>query len=215
MTDVLFIELGAVVTGTLGLAQCNIEPLCASNAVPTYNDPTKWYLVDFAQSLDNLGNENALYDQIISPNTVSRVPIGPSWPGGGHEGILCIRHDTVLSIPLLRDAAATLAGPRCRYQVIVSIGPGGAVQRYHGFPAEELQYNDDKIAFNVGKCSGIVYDPSDPQITSKFYTGNLVPENLVTTRPAQGPAPVFINVAAFPQFQLGDELPKLPPSAGL
>ena len=38
------------------------------------------------------------------------VPIGPSWPGGGYEGVVGIRADLITASPALAAAAATLPG---------------------------------------------------------------------------------------------------------
>jgi hypothetical protein len=206
MTDLLFIELGAVVTGFPAPAQCTIEPFCDPNVPPTYYDPTKWYTVDFNQFLDNVQNDTALYDQIVLPVAGHRMSIGPNFPGGGYEGILCVRYNFALNDGILGPAAGALDGSPRKYQVITSIAQGVPIQRYHGFLA---QYNNGSNTLTIGKHT-IPYE-SNPK---KFYTGNQVDGTIIPPLPVQsGPASVFINLDAF--SVLGDELPKLPPSAGL
>jgi hypothetical protein len=232
MTDLLFIELGAVVTGFPAPDQCTIEPFCDPNSPPTYYDPTKWYTVDFKQLLDIIPQKDtAQYDQIVYPMTGCRVAIGPKWPGGGYEGILCVRYNLVASNsvdrnPVLGAAADMLDGPVWRYQVIASIDQdtGTVVRRYHGFPAQVFQ-NNGTIKFQIVNRNdkitdtSITFDPNASDKDENFYAGDLVSDNdnIVSGNVQVGDrGAVFINLEKLPpNFTGGDELPKLPPSAGL
>jgi hypothetical protein len=152
-----------------------------------------------------------------------RVVIGPLFPGGGYEGILCVRDDIVQNTALLANAVQNLT-PLCTYQLIASIDQNGKIRRYHGFPAKDLQYNgntinspiSEPIGFTVGDYK-LSYNPNGPD-SGKFYTGtrvsgNLLTGNILTLSPGQGFAPVFIDVSSLPD--LANLSPKLPPGAGL
>src|SRR5512138_754656 len=147
MTDLLFIEIGAVVTEIKGSIQCTIEPFCVAAPPPTYIAANR-VTVDFANLLDSLRAkamdvatiaDQAQYDLIVATMAGRRVQIGPNWPSGGYEGILCIREEIVAEDPILGPAANKLDGPRYKYQVIASIAADKSVQRYHGFHAEAVE----------------------------------------------------------------------------
>ncbi len=225
MTDLLFIELGAVVTEVLGPTRCTVEPFCDPEDPPTYA-PEDRVEVDFAQSLDHVLSihgpkgvaQHARYDQVVAPNGTSRVPIGPSWPGGGHEGIVSVREDVVQGNGVLAAAANALAGARCTYQVIVSVDPNSTVRRYHGFPAKYLRNEGAAIVFEIANRDGeIAYDPNAPGAAERFYAGDLVEGNVLRGGLAPGSTgAVFMNLAALTSLVgVDEELPKLPPSAGL
>ena len=226
MTDLLFIELGAIVAEIKGPAHCTIEPFCETKFESTFDSGNR-FEVDFAQLLDNLlldhgvadAAQLAQYDQIVAPMAGRRVPIGPSWPGGGYEGILCVRDDVVRGNNLLAQAANKLAGPRCRYQVIASVAADKTIRRYHGFPAEVIGSEGGVIKFRIVNHDDVItYDPTDSNAAVKFYTGNLVAENVISGAGlTQGQiGPVFMNLDEFTtSLYLDEELPKLPPSAGL
>jgi len=228
MTDLLFIEIGAVVTEILGKTHCVIEPFCHANYSPTFNS-NNYFEVDFAQLLDSLlldqtmdptsVAEKTQYDLILAPMTGRRVQIGPNWPGGGYEGILCIREDAVQSNNLLIQATSKLDGPRYRYQVIASIAADKTARRYHGYQAEVIDSKDGTISFKIGGHTDVfTYAPADSDVAVKFYTGDLVAENIIinaSLMPGQI-GPVFMNLEKFTATSyLADELPKLPPGAGL
>jgi hypothetical protein len=235
MTDVLFIELGAVVTEIKGPNWCSIEPYCNLNP-PTY-DPDNRVAVNFADSLGHASLENVKYDQIVYP-AGNRVQIGPGWPGGGYEGILCVRENFVRTYvdsnnnSTLAIAANTLSGPRCRYQVIASIADDKEVRRYHGFWAQVISTNNG-IDFKLVNLNGdiignsITYDPSDVNKAVKFYVGNQsnsvdgydVGANIVDGNVVAGDKrAVFMNLDAFDPIDVTwiiAAAPKLPHSAGL
>lgn len=241
MTDMLFIELGAVVTEILGSTQCTIEPFCVVAPPPTYS-PANRFTVDFAWLLDSLRGQpmdvaaiadQAQYDLIVAPMTGRRVQIGPNWPSGGCEGILCIRDNIVKEdLKILGPAAEKLVGPRYKYQVIVSFVADAvdkSVRRYHGFHAEGIEIMNGSIKFQIKSVDRtgkiiyvpITYDPNASDATVKFYTGNLVADNIIiqTNLTSGQTGPVFINLdldaGSTLSSQLIDELPKLPPGAGL
>jgi hypothetical protein len=229
MTDLLFIELGAVVTETKGTNQCTIEPYCGQNE-PTYL-PNNRVDVNFADSVGNVSPANALYDQIVYPAS-NREQIGPSWPGAGHEGILCARESLVHDNGILSAAATTLTtlrGPRCRYQVIASIADNNDVQRYHGFVAEVVLI-DNMIVFKLVDVNGhtvdtpIKYTPNGQGMDAKFYTGYQVDGYTIDGNVVRGTVPVgtqgvvFMNLDAFDQVDrdwIIAVAPKQPPGAGL
>lgn len=219
-TDLLFIELGAVVTQVLGSTLCTVEAF--SNQPPTY-DPKKGFTVDFTKSLEHflisqpVGDApgGAWYDQIVCPMPGRRVAIGPSFPGGGYEGILCVRDGVVSDSGVLAPAATAQGVPSWRYQVIASIAADKTIRRYHGFKAEVVS-KGNSIIFNIeGHNDPITYNPGDLD----FYTGSvLFNENILTNGAGAGSqGVVFMNVDVFLNTitWMDDELPKLPPSAGL
>jgi hypothetical protein len=238
MTDLLFIELGAVVTETLGTNLCTIEPYCNTDYPPTYHS-TKRVMVNLAESVDYLNPEYALeyakYDQLqVEGNVGSGRLLGPIWPGGCYEGILRVRETLVQDNSILKAAAEELPGgeQRYNYQVIVSIADDGTVRRYHGFHVESVQNIGGAIKFRIKKkdaesvtdCHEITYS-SDSQ---RFYHGaqveshpvdNVISERFKNDQWGTSGA-VFIDVyssdADSSEFwALADEVPKLPPSAGL
>jgi len=237
MTDLLFIELGAVVTEIKGPNWCSIEPYCNLNP-PTYA-PDNRVAVNFADSLGHASLENVKYDQIVHP-AGNRVQIGPGWPGGGYEGILCVRESFVRTYvndnnsSTLATAANTLSGPRCRYQVVASIAGDGEVRRYHGFWAEVTNIqNNTSIEFKLVDLNGniinhpIAYDPSALDKDAKFYAGNpdsQIDDITVDVNIVGGSVPlgqrgaVFMNLDAFDPIDVTwiiAAAPKLPHSAGL
>lgn len=225
MIELLFIEIGAVLTEIRGDLRCAIEPFCSPALPPTYK-PDRRVEVDFSRSLENLADETpleeiaqqALYDQLVAPIPGRRVPIGPSWPGGGYEGIVSVREDTLMGNDLLATAASSLAGPRCKYQIVATIDPQRTVRRYHGFHAQILRIEDRKIVLKVGSCpEEIVYDPAAADAADKFYAGALVDGNILRAGVAPGSTGgLFMTQSAFSILTgVDEELPKLPPSAGL
>jgi hypothetical protein len=226
MTDLLFIELGAVVTQILGSTRCYIEPFCAAEPGPSYQ-PQNHFEVDFALLLEShLNNlDEAAYDQIVRPTTASRVAIGPKWPSGGYEGILCVRENKMLNggtLSFLGSAASELAGPRCRYQVIASIGQG-KIRRYHGFAAQIVSKGSDnafdfKIMSN-GQTTGPAFS-CGPGNSNAFYTGSLV-DNIAldgilnSSMQVDTQGAVFIDLDSSGFTEGEGQLPKLPPAGGL
>lgn len=230
MSDFLFIEFGAVVTEVLGPTRCTVELFCDPARPPTYG-PEARIEIDFARSVASVLADRearvpigvaalqAIYDQIEGYGS---VPIGPSWPGGGYEGVVSIRADIVKATPLLAAAVATLPGQLWEHQVVVSIDEAtGAVRRYHGFHAELVERAPDGLLLQVANA-GASADPESPATTVRyaatdtaaFYAGALVADSLV----GGGPAPrksgaVFISPEAASRG--GPSLPKLPPGAGL
>jgi hypothetical protein len=228
MIDLLFIEIGAVVTEILGPNRCTIEPYCHPEKPPTY-DAEGRVEVDFALSLAAvLGDPvpaamRALYDDQIDDRIdkyVSRS-IGPDWPGGAYEGIVSFREDVVKANATLAAAVATLPGRPWEYQVVVSVNEAtGDVRRYHGFHAEVDKVDGDILVLRVAHA-GRSADPSarvtvryDPAETRTFYAGALVAENLVRSgRDPRNSGAVFIGFEA--AVGDGPSLPKLPPGADL
>jgi hypothetical protein len=225
MIDLLFVEVGAVVTEILGPMRCTIEPFCHPDKPPTYGAKDR-VEVDFARSLAVVLSDSrwpiplavaaagALYDD-------GSAPIGPSWPGGGYEGSVSIREDVVKANATLAAAVATLPGRPWEYQVVVSVDEAtGDVRRYHGFHAEVDKVDGDILVLRVAHA-GRSEDPSarttvryDPADTNTFYTGALVAENLVGRgRDPRNSGAVFIAFEA--AVGDGPSLPKLPPGADL
>ena len=229
MIDLRFIEIGAVVTEILGPSRCTIEPFCDPARPPTY-DPERRVEVDFELLLDNvlgsrnfllaieLAAERALYDQI--PNHRS-PPIGPTWPGGGYEGIVTIREDIVRDNPILAAAVAALPGHPWEYQVIASIDEetGKVARRFHGFHADVVDESGDAVVLRVADA-GRSGDPQSPRKTVRytpgaaaFYRGALVAETAVRG----GKAPrrsgaLFVSIDSL--VSDGGSLPKLPAGLG-
>jgi hypothetical protein len=225
MIELLFIEIGAVLAEIRGEHRCAIEPFCSPALPPTFK-PDRRVEVDFARSLDNLSDETpleqlaqqALYDQLVAPIPGRRVPIGPSWPGGGYEGIVSVREDALKTNDLLATAASSLAGPRCKYQIVATIDPQRTVRRYHGFHAQVLRLEGRAIVLKVGNCPGeIKYDPDAAGAADKYYAGELVDGNILRAGVAPGSTGgLFMTQTAFSSLAgVDEEFPKLPPSAGL
>jgi len=227
MSDLLFIELGAVVTEVLGATRCTIEPFCDPRP-PTYAAGSR-VEVDFAKSLDSLlaagQHAQAQYDQFVGPtDAAGRVagsaPVGPSWPGAAYEGVVRIREDVVAANPTLAAAAAALPGHPWEYQVVASIDDKTkTVRRYHGFHAEVVRKEGASLVLRVAHAGSgaeprwapqeVIYDPAN---TQKFYAGPLVADRVVGG--ARSAGAVFIALdAAVGTYAV--EVPKLPPSAGL
>ena len=223
MIELLFIEIGAILTEVRGSLKCTIEPFCSPALPPTYKAERR-VEVDFTRSLDNISSgtppadiaQQALYDQLFAPTAGRRVALGPSWPGGGYEGIVTVREDELKLNDLLSAAASSLAGPRCKYQVVATIDPGGTVRRYHGFPAEILRIEGSAIILKLTSRAGeIKYDPSASDAPG-FYTGGLVDGNVLGAGRAPGYiGGLFLSQTASSSLGADEELPKLPPSAGL
>ena len=225
MIDLLFIELGAVVTEVLGPTRCTIEPFCGLQP-PTY-DPQRRVELDFARSLDALlgdgaGVAQAAYDPFVCPADASgdptgSPPIGPCWPGAAYEGVVRIREDLVTASPILAAAADAHPGRPYEYQVVASVDEQTrTVRRYHGFHAEILRTEGDVLVLRVAHAGGsstprwapgeVVYDPAK---TDTFYSGPLVADRLV----GKHAGAVFIAIGDADGF--AKDLPKLPPGAGL
>jgi hypothetical protein len=229
MIDMLFVEIGAVVTEVTGPSRCTIEAFCHPAKPPTYNVNDR-IEVDLAFSIENVltdpgllvvtGNAPrwAMYDQ-----GYGSAPIGPSWPGGGYEGVVSVRADVVKANATLAAAAAELPGQPWEYQVVTSIDEetGTVARRYHGFHAELVEAESGVLVLQVADA-GKSADPSsprwtvryDPADTETFYAGELVAENLVRGDGSpRNSGAVFITLEAVESF--GGSLPKLPPGAGL
>src|ERR1041384_1380239 len=126
VTDLLFVELGAIVTGVLGEKRCTVE-LCCDLAKPSYGrDLARRVEVDLSLSLDELVDNRgsgdvataarrARYDQTIPIEGLGCSPLGPSWPGGEYEGVLTVLAEVVKADPVLAAAAAKLAGRPWEY----------------------------------------------------------------------------------------------------
>lgn len=228
MIDLLFVEVGAVVTEILGPRRCTIEPFCHPATPPTYGAKDR-VEVDFARSLAVVLSDSrlpiplavaaagALYDD-------GSAPIGPNWPGGGYEGSVSIREDVVKANATLAAAVATHPGHPWEYQVVISIDEKtGDVRRYHGFHAEIVKDEGDALLLRVANggtsanlsspattAREVRYDPSD---ATTFYAGALVAEYVVAGgRAPRSSGAVFITPEAAASF--GVEVPKLPPGAG-
>ncbi|HWO25554.1 MAG TPA: hypothetical protein VNO30_42735 [Kofleriaceae bacterium] len=230
MSDLLFIELGAVVTEVQGQTVCTFEPFCTPQP-PTYAAQSR-IKADFARSLDNVlvtgAPEEAEYDQYIGPpNAEGRVsgslPVGPSWPGAAYEGVVRVRADLVAGSPALAAAAAALPGQPYEYQVVASVdAQTKAVRRYHGYYAEVLRTEGSVLVLRVahgGSAAERRWAPTevpyDPANTDKFYSGPLVADQLVGGgADPRGTGAVFIALdVASGDYLIGD--PKQPPGAGL
>lgn len=230
MSDLLFVELGAVVTEVLGPTRCTFEPFCDPKP-PTFATASR-VEADFAQSLENLLGAGlaaqAQYDQFVgSTGAEGHVngspPIGPSWPGAAYEGVVRIREDLVSKNPVLAAAAAALPGRPFEYQVVVSIDDQTrTIRRYHGYYAEVLRTEGQALVLRVAHAGTsaaprwapqeVIYDPAD---TEKFYAGPLVADRIVGGgADPRGSGAVFISLAAASTDYLIED-PKLPPGAGL
>lgn len=228
MIDLLFVEIGAVVTEIRGPNQCTIEPFCSMEKLPTYGAENR-VEVDLGLLLEKVLNgsgslitvgsavQRALYDQMDNHRS---PPIGPNWPGGGYEGVVSVRDDVVKANATLAGAVAALPGRSWEYQVVASIDEETRkVQRYHGFHAKLVTTEGDVLVLEVADA-GKSEDPSSPRKTVRynpadietFYSGALVAENLVRAgwEPGNSGA-VFIAAAALND---GGALPKLPPGLG-
>lgn len=230
MEDILFVEMGAVVTEVLGPTRCTIEPWCDGKRPPTYSAGER-FEVDFALLLDNVlkhrelltsfgaGGLRAHFDQIPDhPST----PIGPSWPGGLYEGVVSIREDLVRRNPKLAAAVARLPGRPWEYQVVASVDKEtGSVRRYHGFHAEVTGEEGDALVLDIVANAGrsaelsasrrtVRYDPRD---TAMFYSGPLVAESAIRGgRMTRRSGAVFLAVDSL--AAIGGSLPKLPAGLG-
>jgi len=231
MVDLLFVELGAVVTEVLGPSRCTVELYCSVKAPPTYGAGDRVEF-DFARSLENCLNadeqtpvgvaaQQALYDQYEQIKGHGSPLIGPDWPGASYEGIVSIRDHVVKTNAAFSAAAAALPGHPWEYQVVTSIDEAtGEIRRYHGFHAEVVPNHGKPLELLV--ChAGRSADPTsprrkipyDPTNTARFYTGELVAGEIVKGGPApRSSGAVFINLEA--AATSGVETPKLPPSAG-
>src|SRR6185436_7743901 len=146
MTDLLFIEFGAVVTKVLGRTKCKVEPWCDPAKKPSY-DALDGALdrvevdVDFAHALTcasvpkdgsslpvvppalrawfDPGSANQEYQ--VHPVHGFGKPLGPSFPGGVYEGIVSILEEDVKANEPLAKAVAGFPGHRWEYQVVVSV----------------------------------------------------------------------------------------------
>jgi hypothetical protein len=228
MIDILFVEIGAVVTEVLGPSRCTIEPFCDALKTPTYGAAGR-VEVDLTRSLVDvlrdrgvitpiaIAARRAVYDQIEG---YGGVPLGPSWPGGRYEGTIGIREDVLRSNATLAAAAALLPGRPWEYQVVASIDDEtGDVRRYHGFHAEVVKDEGEILLLRVANAGWsmdpndpareVRYDPSD---TRTFYAGGLVAEHAVRGGRAPRSGAVFIELEAAERFAL--TIPKLPPGAG-
>ena len=227
MIDLLFIEIGAVVTELLGPGRCTIEPFCHPAQPPTFQRDRR-VEVDFAESLGArldggggglakvaIATARALYDQFDGDS----APIGPSWPGGGYEGVLGVRDTLVQHSKLLAAAVASLPGQPWEHRFIASIDEAtGEIRRYHGFHAEVMREDAGGLVLRVAHAGGsamtgwaasareVRYAPGD----KRFYTGALVADQLART--GRGGALYMTSDAA---STFGTSLPKLPPGAGL
>jgi hypothetical protein len=229
MSDLLFVELGAVVTEVRGPTRCTFEPFCDPRG-PTYGAERR-IEVDFAHSLDSVLGAGLLaqaqYDQFVGPTDArgrvnGSAPIGPSWPGAAYEGVVRIREDIATANPALAAAAAALPGRPWEYQVVASIDDKtGTVRRYHGFHAEILRDEGRILVLRVAHAGAsaeprwspreVAYDPAN---TETFYAGALVADRVVGGGlDRRGSGAVFISLTAVADYLL--ELPKLPPGAGL
>jgi hypothetical protein len=229
MPDILFIEVGAVVTEIRSPDRCTIEPFCDPARPPTY-DPERRVEVDFARSLDgvladrgslalDVAAQRAIYDQYDQDD--GSASIGRAWPGGVYEGVVRFRDEAVATSATLAAAVAALPGQRWEYQVVASIDEQtGAVQRYHGFHAEISEEDGAVLVLSVASA-GRSTDPSaprrtvrfDPSDTKTFYAGELVADTLVRGgRSRRSPGAVFIALEVAQGLQLA--VPKLPPGAG-
>ena len=235
MIDLLFVELGAVVTEILGSTRCTIEPFCHPTKPPTYSAEDRLE-VDFAFSLAGiLSNgsqeptvtavQRALYHQYDQIDGLGSVPIGPSWPGGGYEGIVNIREDIVRANAKLAAAAAILPGRPWEHQVVTSIDEvTGKILHYHGFHAEIIEDEGNTLVLKVAHA-GKSMDPPDPDSpwkkvryspadTTRFYTGALIANNLIRGGEIlRRSGAVFITLEEAANSNIN--LPKLPPGAGL
>jgi hypothetical protein len=230
MSDLLFVELGAVVTEVLGPSECAFELFCDPQP-PTYAVDRR-VKADFSRSLDSVlatgSPADAQYDQFVGPlgakgQVNGSPPLGPSWPGAAYEGIVRIRADLVSGSPQLAAAVAALPGHPYEYQVVASIDDQTkAVRRYHGYHAEVLRTEGNLLVLRVAHAGSspdprwapqeIIYDPAD---TEKFYTGPLVADRVIGGGPdPRGSGAVFISIGvASGSYMIED--PKLPPGAGL
>jgi hypothetical protein len=232
MTDLMFVELGAVVTEVLGPTRCTIEPFCDLQP-PSYVAERR-VEIDFARSLEHVLAEglpvqaHAHYDPFVGPTDAEgqpcgSPPIGPSWPGAAYEGVVRIREDLVAATPALAEAAAALPGRPWEYQVVASIDEQTrTVRRYHGFHAEILRDEGSTLVLRVAHAGGseepswvpceVAYDAANAQ---KFYSGPLVADRVVgggEDRRSSGA--VFIELEAAVSV-LGIKTAKLPRGAGL
>jgi len=231
MIDLLFIEIGAVVTEILGRNRCTIEPWCQLKSVPTYGRENR-VEVDFTlmleETLRNRGvlltvgvaAQRAMHDRIEDHYSAH---IGTEWPGGGYHGVVSFRDELVRTDATLARAVSTLPGQPWEYQFVSSIDEetGEIVQRYHGFHAQVVGEEDETLVLEIVQAGKSV-EPSasrrtvryDPRDTKTFYSGELVAENLVRGgRDPRSTGAVFIAADALPNFT--GLLPKLPPSLGL
>lgn len=229
MIDILFVELGAVVTEVLGPSRCTIEPFCDPAKPPTFAAERR-IEIDFAHALESILAERGGWTRTIAMAArearydvlgYGSPPIGPSWPGGGYEGVVTIREDLVRASAALAEAAASLPGHPWEHQVIASIDEEtGSVRRYHGFHAELAEDAGAALVLRVFPAGAsddasaareVRYVPADRET---FHAGELVADRAV----AGGRAPrragaVFMTPEA--AARAGLDLPKLPPGAGL
>ena len=230
MSDLLFIELGAVVTEVQGEMECTFEPFCTP-APPTYAAGSR-IKANFARSLDNVlddgAPEEAEYDQYIGPpdaegRVSGSLPIGPNWPGAAaYEGVVRIREDLVTANPALAAAVAALPGQPYEYQVVASVDSNKGVRRYHGYHAEVLRTEGSVLVLRVAHGGSSAEPrwapnevPYDPANTDKFYSGPLVADRLVGGgADPRGTGAGFISIDVAGGGYLIED-PKQPPGAGL
>lgn len=229
MTDLLFVEIGAVVTEVLGPTRCTIEPFCDPARPPTFAADRR-IEIDFAHALESVLAERSGWTRTVAMAVrearydvlgYGSPPIGPSWPGGGYEGVVVIREDLVRASAVLAEAAASLPGHPWEHQVIVSIDEEtGLVRRYHGFHAEVVEDAGAALGLRVfpAGASGdaslarqVRYAPAD---RATFHAGELVADRAVAGgRSPRRAGAVFMTLEAAEREGL--DLPKLPPGAGL
>lgn len=223
MIDLLFIELGAVVTEVAGPYRCTVEIFCDPNRTPTYAGERR-VAIDFEYLLDNLLDKaswgtvpiaagRARYARI--PNHPTRI-VGPSFPGAAYEGIVTIRDEVVQADPILAAGYADAPARPYEYHVIASVDGTGRVAYYHGFHAEGVPTTGDAMELRVAHAGRSHYDPArtkvlyDPSDTTRFYAGARAADTVVSrTRPTGA---VYMTIEAAATYKLG--LPKLPPGAG-
>lgn len=224
MIDLLFVELGAVVTEVAGPTRCTVEIFCDPRVTPTYGTDRR-VAIDFELLLEHViegqswmmlgvAVSRAHYDRIIGHPSPA---IGPSWPGGVYEGIVTIRHDLVRADPVLTEAYASAPAQPWEYHVVASIDASGTIRRYHGFHADLYKVSGDALELDVAdagkshetsKRTRVLYDPTD---TKTFFSGSIVDDYVVSrTRPSGA-----VYVAPEAAMAMGMGLPKLPPGAGL
>jgi len=231
MVDMLFVEIGAVVTEILGPSRCTIAPYSGLEGPPAYGAEGH-VEVDFELSLDEVLRNRAwllsvevtaLRAVVDRTDDLGSAAIGPTWPGGVYEGVVSFRQDVLQTNATLAAAAAALPGSPWEYQIVASIDEdtGQVRSRYQGFHAEIVEDLRGGVlvlqVVNAGRSAEpssprmtVRYDPAD---TKTFYAGPLVAKDLVRG----GPEPrksgaVFIALEAVQRFALA--VPKLPVSAG-
>lgn len=239
MSDLLFVELGAVVKEVLARSECKYILFC-SVETPTYTESC--VVADFKNTLKDVLDSplpltDALTDVKYDQDQVNGSPLlGPNWPGAAYEGVVRIRESSVTGA--LTAAWDSLPGYRYEYQVVASVDEQNkTVKRYRGFHAKVVEkdgalwlqvayggtgrYQEQEPKWALKEAwKEVPYDPAD---TNTFYSGAVLADKLDGAGKLYGAELIKAGAtpgssgAVFISFDaaFGIEVPKQPPGAGL